>query len=124
MKAGRALVFLAGAMKHFQSTKAIGEVGGFPVSLYRFDEKANLPRRKQVGLGSAFEDFRGLRGGQVFECARHDRDLVRAGYRRASAGGMSARHRRTEQERSPEGSARRTFGSTLSPHTPAASIHR
>ena len=29
-------------MKPFQSTKAIGEIGGFPVSLHRFDEKANL----------------------------------------------------------------------------------
>ena len=42
VKAGRALVFLAAAMKPFQSTKAIGEIGGFPVSLHRFDEKANL----------------------------------------------------------------------------------
>ena len=42
VKAGRALVFLAAAMKPFQSTKAIGEIGGFPVSLHRFDERANL----------------------------------------------------------------------------------
>ena len=42
VKAGRALVFLTAAMKPFQSTKAIGEIGGFPVSLHRFDEKANL----------------------------------------------------------------------------------
>ncbi|MEO6754371.1 MAG: DEAD/DEAH box helicase family protein, partial [Chthoniobacteraceae bacterium] len=42
VKAGRALVFLAAAMKPFQSTKAIGEIGGFPCSLHRFDERANL----------------------------------------------------------------------------------
>ena len=42
VKAGRALVFLAAAMKPFQSTKAIGEIGGFPISLHRFDERANL----------------------------------------------------------------------------------
>ncbi|MEP6672014.1 MAG: DEAD/DEAH box helicase family protein, partial [Chthoniobacter sp.] len=35
VKAGRALVFLAAAMKPFQSTKAIGEIGGFPISLHR-----------------------------------------------------------------------------------------
>ena len=29
-------------MKPFQSTKAIGEIGGFPISLHRFDERANL----------------------------------------------------------------------------------
>jgi N12 class adenine-specific DNA methylase len=42
VKAGRALVFLAAAMKPFQSTKSIGEIGGFPISLHRFDERANL----------------------------------------------------------------------------------
>ena len=42
VKAGRALVFLAAAMKPFQSTKAIGEIGSFPVSLHRFEERANL----------------------------------------------------------------------------------
>jgi N12 class adenine-specific DNA methylase len=42
VKAGRALVFLAAAMKPFQSTKAIGEIAGFPISLHRFDERANL----------------------------------------------------------------------------------
>ena len=42
VKAGRALVFLAAAMKPFQSTKAICEIGGFPVSPHRFDEKAKL----------------------------------------------------------------------------------
>ena len=42
VKAGRALVFLAAAMKPFQSTKAIGQIGGFPISLHRFDERANL----------------------------------------------------------------------------------
>ncbi len=42
VKAGRALVFLAAALKPFQSTNAIGEIGGFPISLHRFDERANL----------------------------------------------------------------------------------
>ena len=42
MKAGRALVFLAAAMKPFQSTKAIGEIGGFPISVHRFDERSTL----------------------------------------------------------------------------------
>ncbi len=42
VKAGRALVFLAAAMKPFQSTKAIGKIGGFSFSLHRFDERANL----------------------------------------------------------------------------------
>ena len=42
MKAGRALVFIAAAMKPFQSTKTIGSIGGFPDLLQRFDERANL----------------------------------------------------------------------------------
>ena len=29
-------------MKPFQSTQTIGEIGGFPISLHRFDEKVNL----------------------------------------------------------------------------------
>jgi hypothetical protein len=41
-KAGRSLVFLAAAMKPFQSTKAIGNAGGFPISIHKFDERANL----------------------------------------------------------------------------------
>ena len=42
VKAGRALVFLAAAMKPFQSTKAIGEIGGFPISVHRFEERSTL----------------------------------------------------------------------------------
>ncbi len=42
VKAGRALVFLAAAMKPFQSTKAIGDIGGFPISVHRFDERSTL----------------------------------------------------------------------------------
>ena len=42
VKAGRALVFLEAAMKPFQSTKAIGEIAGFPLSLHRFEEKSTL----------------------------------------------------------------------------------
>ncbi len=41
-KAGRALVFLATALKPFQSTKTIGEIGGFPVSIHKFEERATL----------------------------------------------------------------------------------
>ena len=36
------MIFLAAAMKPFQSTKAIGEIGGFPVSVHRFEEKSTL----------------------------------------------------------------------------------
>ena len=42
VKAGRALVFLAAALKPFQATKTIGSVGGFPITLSKFDERANL----------------------------------------------------------------------------------
>ncbi len=42
VKAGRALVFLAAAIKPFESTKAIGNIGGFPISIERFDERATL----------------------------------------------------------------------------------
>jgi N12 class adenine-specific DNA methylase len=42
VKAGRALVFAAAALKPFESTKAIGSIGGFPISIERFDERATL----------------------------------------------------------------------------------
>ena len=42
VKAGRALVFLAAALKPFESTKAIGSIGGFPISAERFDERITL----------------------------------------------------------------------------------
>jgi N12 class adenine-specific DNA methylase len=42
IKAGRALIFLAAALKPFESTKAIGSIGGFPISIERFDERATL----------------------------------------------------------------------------------
>ena len=42
VKAGRALVFMAAAMKPFQATKTIGSVAGFPITLAKFDERANL----------------------------------------------------------------------------------
>ena len=42
VKAGRALVFLAAALKPFESTKAVGNIGGFPISVERFDERATL----------------------------------------------------------------------------------
>jgi N12 class adenine-specific DNA methylase len=42
VKAGRALMFAAAAIKPFESTKAIGSIGGFPISIERFDERATL----------------------------------------------------------------------------------
>jgi G3E family GTPase len=42
VKAGRALVFAAAAIKPFESTKAIGSIGGFPISIEKFDERATL----------------------------------------------------------------------------------
>ena len=42
VKAGRALVFLAAALKPFESTKAVGDIAGFPISVERFDERATL----------------------------------------------------------------------------------
>jgi hypothetical protein len=42
IEAGRALVFAAAAIKPFESTKAIGSIGGFPISIERFDERATL----------------------------------------------------------------------------------
>ncbi len=42
VKAGRTLVFLSAAIKPFESTKAIGNIGGFPISVERFDDRATL----------------------------------------------------------------------------------
>jgi N12 class adenine-specific DNA methylase len=42
VKAGRALVFLAAAVKPFESSKTIGTISGFPISVERFDERATL----------------------------------------------------------------------------------
>jgi N12 class adenine-specific DNA methylase len=42
VKAGRALVFLAAAVKPFESTKAVANIAGFPISLERFDERVTL----------------------------------------------------------------------------------
>jgi N12 class adenine-specific DNA methylase len=41
-KAGRALVFLAAALKPFESTKIIGRIGGFPISIHKLEERASL----------------------------------------------------------------------------------
>ena len=41
-KAGRALVFLAAALKPFQATKAIGAIGGFPISLQRLESRTSI----------------------------------------------------------------------------------
>jgi N12 class adenine-specific DNA methylase len=42
IKAGRALIFLAAALKPFESTKTIGNIGGFPICIERFDEHATI----------------------------------------------------------------------------------
>ncbi len=42
VKAGRALVFLAAAVKPFESSKIVGNLGGFPISIERFDERVTL----------------------------------------------------------------------------------
>jgi TolA-binding protein len=42
IKAGRGLIVLAAALKPFESTKAIGNIGGFPISIERFDERATI----------------------------------------------------------------------------------
>jgi hypothetical protein len=42
IKAGRALIFLAAAIRPFESTKTIGNIGGFPISIERFDERATI----------------------------------------------------------------------------------
>jgi hypothetical protein len=42
VKGGRALVFLAAAVKPFESTKPIGSIGGLLISVERFDERATL----------------------------------------------------------------------------------
>ncbi len=42
VKAGRALVFLAAALKPFESSKPLGSLGGFPISIERFDERASI----------------------------------------------------------------------------------
>jgi chromosome segregation ATPase len=41
-KAGRALVFLAAALKPFQTTRAIGAIGGFPISLQRLESRTSI----------------------------------------------------------------------------------
>jgi hypothetical protein len=41
-KAGRALVFIAAALKPFQSTKPIGDIGGFPISIHRLDDRVTV----------------------------------------------------------------------------------
>jgi N12 class adenine-specific DNA methylase len=42
VKAGRALVFLAAALKPFESTKVVGNIAGLPISVERFDERATI----------------------------------------------------------------------------------
>ena len=41
-KAGRALVFLAAALKPFQTTKPIGSIAGFPITIQRLEARSNV----------------------------------------------------------------------------------
>jgi N12 class adenine-specific DNA methylase len=41
-KAGRQLVFIAAGMRSFQTTSPIGMIGGFPISIQKFDDRATL----------------------------------------------------------------------------------
>jgi N12 class adenine-specific DNA methylase len=56
VKAGRALVFLAAAKKPFESTNPIGSIGGFPISVERFDERATLLVHGKHGYRSNISD--------------------------------------------------------------------
>jgi TolA-binding protein len=42
IKAGRALIFLAAALKPFESTKTIGDIGGFPIAIDKFGDRATI----------------------------------------------------------------------------------
>jgi N12 class adenine-specific DNA methylase len=42
IKAGRALIFGAAALKPFESTKTIGKIGGFPITIEKFDERTTI----------------------------------------------------------------------------------
>jgi N12 class adenine-specific DNA methylase len=42
IKAGRALIFLAAALKPFESTKTIGNIGGFPICIEKFGDRATI----------------------------------------------------------------------------------
>jgi hypothetical protein len=42
IKAGRALIFLTAALKPFESTKTIGNIAGFPISIEKFGERATI----------------------------------------------------------------------------------
>jgi N12 class adenine-specific DNA methylase len=41
-KAGRQLVFIAAALRSFQTTSPIGVIGSFPISIQKFDERASI----------------------------------------------------------------------------------
>ena len=41
-KAGRALVFLAAAMRPFQTSKQIGSIGGFPLTIQRLEARSSV----------------------------------------------------------------------------------
>jgi N12 class adenine-specific DNA methylase len=42
IKAGRVLLFLAAALKPFESTKTIGNIGGFPICIEKFGDRATI----------------------------------------------------------------------------------
>jgi hypothetical protein len=41
-KAGRALVFISAALKPFQSAKTVGNIGGFPISVHKFEDRVTI----------------------------------------------------------------------------------
>jgi Asp-tRNA(Asn)/Glu-tRNA(Gln) amidotransferase C subunit len=41
-KAGRALIFAAAALKPFQTTKPIGNIGGFSIAIQKLEDRANI----------------------------------------------------------------------------------
>jgi hypothetical protein len=42
IKAGRALIFSAATLKPFESTRTIGNIGGFPIAIEKFDERLTI----------------------------------------------------------------------------------
>ncbi len=55
-KAGRALVFLAAAMKPFTSSKQIGTIGGFPITLQRLEARTTATLHGKHGYDANVSD--------------------------------------------------------------------
>ena len=94
-KAGRALVFLAAALKPFQATKSIGEIAGFPITLQRLDARTTVTIHGKhpydanvsdnpLGTISSLEHALGSlddrlreREGDLKQCRRQSEDLTK-----------------------------------------------